>query len=353
MKVDGRVVHGTDACSVLLYGVFKGMGDLLAAAPVIAQELRNGRRVVVLVFPQVAVFATLLDFGQWKDRLELRVLTLGGWRNYWNLLRRVLGDLRPGIVLLSPHAPAPAASRKVPILLWVAARLFWRRARLVCAQDEPLSWLFDERFAVDRNLPLADREWSLYAQLEHLPPDVAPPDVSFVRMLFRLREQAPAYDLMIHPGASAENRKWPADNYAKLIRSLPSDLRIAVVGLPADLEIIRAVVDAGRPVDYLTGSLEQAIAHLGSTRVALTMDSGSMFFANMLGVRTVALFGPSAPQYVIPRASNILPIYVDAAPCQPCRSATCRFPTLYCMNAIAAATVADRLLAALKDAPVD
>lgn len=316
------------------------MGDLLAAIPVVEAELASDRSVALIVFPQILPFLELLDFAGSRRPAVVTLPIRNGPTALLPLLRR-LGELAPDLVLISPHAPRQAASRKVPLVLWFAQQLFWRRCQLIGAADEPFSQLFDTRIEIDRDAPLAQREWQLYVGLRH--PNMPAPTPRFKSELYRGRINPPIYDLMIHPGAGASNRKWPASHYAALLRALPNDWKVAVIGLPIDLETIKGVAPADRRMEFFSGSLAHSIELLGSARVVLTMDSGSMFFAQMLGVPTVALFGPSAPQYVIPQGTKVRPILQQAAPCQPCRSTACRQPSVLCMEAITPETVLQEL----------
>ncbi len=325
----------------VVYGVFKGMGDLLAAAPVVKSELEQGRSVTLLIYPQLQSFITLLDFGPASNQLVVCTLPAGkGPRQLWQLFS-TLSKLSPTLVLISPHAPSPAASWKVPLVLWLARLLYWRGAVIAGASAEPFSALFSQRFPIDRELPLAAREWSLYRHVR-AGGSRTPPAVRFKSSMYPKPGLHREFDLMIHPGATAENRKWPLRHYAELMRLLPPGFRVAIVGLPSDLEPLRKIT-GNASVEFISGTLEEAIVSLGRARVVMTMDSGSMFFANMLGIPTVALFGPSAPQFVIPQPSNILPVYNKSLPCQPCRSATCSIVSIECMARIEPKLVAMRL----------
>jgi ADP-heptose:LPS heptosyltransferase len=125
---------------------------------------------------------------------------------------------------------------------------------------------------------------------------------------------------------------------------MPAELRIAVIGVPDDVAALRAVLPADRPIHYLTGSLTEAVKSMARSRVALTMDSGSMHFANCLGIPTVALFGPCDPATVIPVDSNVTALFERKWPCQPCSSLTCSQKSVYCMSSLEPDTVAATVL---------
>jgi len=319
------------------------MGDLLSAMPVILSELSSGAEIVLLVFPQVRAFVELIDFGPWRGQLTIQLLPVSKGPGFVEFLRQ-MSRLSPDLVWISPHAPAAASSWKVPLTLWLAKKMFWPRARLAGAKSERLSWLFDERVAVDRNLPYAEKEWRAFFSLENHEPAAAPISLSFKKEMHEPRLRPPLYDLLMHPGAGAENRKWPPEHFAELVKWIPNTYRLAVVGLPVDVEALKAVLPQDRGIVYVTGSLEESITTIARTRVVLTMDSGNLHFARVLGVPTVALFGPSSPLSVIAPSDLIVPIYEQKWPCQPCGSTRCSQKSVFCMDSIEPRHVAERLM---------
>jgi heptosyltransferase-2 len=260
-----------------------------------------------------------------------------------------MSQLSPAAIWISPHAPAPASSWKIPLLLWVVKRRYWPKARLGGATSERMSRLFDVRVPVDRSLPFARREWNGYCRFRALAlnagsPPASPSPVRFIDSIQRLRLQAPAVDLLIHPGAGAANRRWPLRHYPKLVARIPAEYRIAVLGLPEDVAALQTVLPKDRGITYLTGSLEESIMAIASARVALTMDSGPAFFAKALGVTAVALFGASDPANVIGSDGSVTPCYRRKWPCQPCGRPVCSQTSLLCMESLEPELVARELL---------
>jgi len=330
-----------------LCGAFKGMGDLVCAAPVIACELNAGAEVTVLVYPQVADFFELLDFGSNRKSLHACTLPVRGAGKSVRKFFRQMSRLSPDVVWVSPHAPKSVASWKIPLLLWTLKKRYWSKAQLTCAASEPLSWLFDVRIPVNRGLPYMAREWTAYSALSGNA-EMFPPQIVF-RESIRLSRCLPsAYDIVIHPGAGTENRKWPVHRFAELMKYISEDYRIAVVGLARDVAALQAVLPRNRGIKFLTGSLEDAIISIARSRVALTMDSGSMFFTHILGVPAVSLFGPSDPANVIPLSGNVHPVYEQKWSCQPCRMPRCRQRSVYCMASLEPKAVAEQLLRLLQ-----
>jgi heptosyltransferase II len=335
---------------VIIYGAFKGMGDLLNVAPVIVAELTEGNTVILLIFPGYALesFAKLIDFGPNAGNLEIVHLPVSGHVTDLGRFISRMSRLRPDVIWISPHAPREAASWKIPLLLWFMKKMFWRKARLAGCSTEPLSALFDMSFPISRDLPILERERLAYAMLGNVDGIKPHNREVFIERIRRHREEEPLFDLVIHPGANSANRRWPYEQFAVLVRLLPVRYSIAVLGLERDIEQARRVLPEDRGIQFLTGSLEQAITVIASARVLFAMDSGNVHFANFLDVPTVALFGKSDPESIVGRWGSVLPIYERKFACQPCGRATCNQREVYCMNSIAPETVAQVLVRLLE-----
>jgi ADP-heptose:LPS heptosyltransferase len=331
----------------VVYGVFKGMGDLLSAAPVIISELNCGIRVILVVFAAVKKLIDLLDFGDNQHNLTVTIFPAKGSFKHLFAFISETSKLAPDFIWISPHSPAAARSWKVPIFFWLMKTCFWRRAKLAGAESERFSRLFDIRVAVDRRLPLAARESTAYA-MARWEEERKPLQLKFKDSIHRHRHLASEFDILIHPGANADNRKWPAAYFIELINTLPNTYRIGVVGLPNDVEAIRLILPQGRHLQYIAGSLEQAIISIAKTRVLLSMDSGTTFFATILGVYTVALFGPVDPVSVLPVGGTVLPIYERNWPCQPCGNSRCSQSSNFCLTSLEPKRVAAELLRRLE-----
>lgn len=326
----------------IVYGAFKGMGDLLSASSVIAGLLNGGHKVKLLVFPGMMLeeFARLIDFGPGVRNLETLCLPVSGGIGAFRRFFTEALAFRPHLVWISPHAPREASSWKIPLLLWLAKAFCWPGAKLAGVASEHLSWLFGIRVAVDRKLPIFERERRGFAMLYGADANALFPRVGFVERIRRHRNDPPQFDLLIHPGANASNRSWPYEHFEKVIHLIPAECRIAVLGLPYDLEQMRRALPADRGIQFISGSLEDAVVAVASARVVLAMDSGTAHFAQFLDVPTVALFGKSDPDTIIGRTGSVLPIYEQKFPCQPCGKAVCSQSEVFCMNTIPPVTVA-------------
>lgn len=323
----------------LVYGVFKAMGDLLSAAAVVRKQLDLGYRVHLLVFPGQALktFISLLDFGQHRDKLSVHdVPSAGGLFSFLKEMRAI----KPKGVWISPHAPVEAASTKIPWLLCVTRALFWRSAVIAGADTEPGNRFFDVRVPVDRNLCLADREWAGFRLWRREGMEEETGRARFLPEIMYLREEAPRYDLLIHPGANAKNRSWPVDHFVETVKLLPDAGRVAVLGLAQEIEALRDRIPAERNVEFISGDLKSALMTIARARVLLSMDSGNVHFAKVLRVPTIAIFGKSDPVNIVGSNDIVTPIYERKFDCQPCGLRECSQPEVYCMNTVMPATVA-------------
>lgn len=125
-------------------------------------------------------------------------------------------------------------------------------------------------------------------------------------------------------------RRWPKEDFAKLIDRLLSDtrdLKIALIGAQEDLSYVDSfsdslmtVTDQGRIIN-LTGrlSIGELAALLMRSHLLITNDSGPLHIAVALKRPTVSFFGPETPQRFGPLDRSMhLVMYRDDIYCSPC-----------------------------------
>lgn len=120
-------------------------------------------------------------------------------------------------------------------------------------------------------------------------------------------------------------RRWPAENFARVIATLQDlpRLHVLLIGSPAERAYVtRAQQLIGPlrvPVHNIAGRLSFAgfVALLERLSVLLTTDSGPLHIAAALGTATVSVWGPGHPQHYAPHGPQhtvfYRPIY-----CSPC-----------------------------------
>ena len=142
------------------------------------------------------------------------------------------------------------------------------------------------------------------------------------------------------PGAAYGGAKrWPAPSFAALADRLASNgTRTVLIGRSEDVPVGREVasnLDAPRrPIDLIgqtdLPTLAGALVHC---RALVTNDSGAMHFAAGLGVRIVAMFGPTNERATRPLAASAPEILTHEVWCRPCMLRECPL-THRCMRGI-------------------
>jgi ADP-heptose:LPS heptosyltransferase len=114
--------------------------------------------------------------------------------------------------------------------------------------------------------------------------------------------------VVIHPGASALARRWPARRYAMVARGLHEEgHHVVITGGPSESRLAAQVLHAaGLPADRLL--LDHDLADLAALvcRAGLVVcgDTGVAHLATAYGTRSVILFGPTSPAHWGPPPSG-------------------------------------------------
>ena len=106
--------------------------------------------------------------------------------------------------------------------------------------------------------------------------------------------EAGAPIVVLHPGATDPQRRWPARYFAAVARALASDgFRIGVIGTPEDRELVSEVVERshGTATD-LAGrlSLGGTVGLLFRSILSICNDSGPRHLAEAVGTPTVGIY---------------------------------------------------------------
>jgi ADP-heptose:LPS heptosyltransferase len=102
---------------------------------------------------------------------------------------------------------------------------------------------------------------------------------------------------IIHPGAGAGWKRWPAASFARVARALAKrGHQVALVEGPADEEAVSAVLARTGSLPLIREPDLRALARmLSQARLFIGNDSGVTHLAAMAGALTVGLFGPTDP----------------------------------------------------------
>ncbi|RAI41325.1 lipopolysaccharide heptosyltransferase II [Rhodoplanes roseus] len=154
------------------------------------------------------------------------------------------------------------------------------------------------------------------------------------------------------PGAVGPSKRWPAERYGEVARSLAAEgLDVWVLGGPGETPLATEIAGiGGERVRDLTGTdLRNAILGLAAADVAVSNDSGLLHVAAAIGTPTVGIFGPTSAWHWAPLNPIAATLETTTVvPCRPCHKPTCRMGHHACMRDIPAATVLDAALRATR-----
>ncbi|HET7774181.1 MAG TPA: glycosyltransferase family 9 protein [Burkholderiaceae bacterium] len=167
--------------------------------------------------------------------------------------------------------------------------------------------------------------------------------------------------VLVNPGASAANRRWPAEHLRQTIGALRSShpaLAVLLLGGPGDQAQFEAL-DIQRlndpKIHVLIGTVDlpTSAALMALSAATLSTDTGPMHIAAAVNAPLVALFGPTSPIRTgpAPRGPGIAglararlePITLQDQSadltCRPCDQRDCTRGDLACINRVAPATL--------------
>jgi len=103
---------------------------------------------------------------------------------------------------------------------------------------------------------------------------------------------------ILNPGAGWAAKQWPAERYAELAIELASRGIASIVNYgPGEEGLAKDVAEASRvSAVALATDLSQLIALARRAHLFVGGDTGPLHLAALLGVKTVALFGPTDPE---------------------------------------------------------
>jgi ADP-heptose:LPS heptosyltransferase len=151
---------------------------------------------------------------------------------------------------------------------------------------------------------------------------------------------SPPY-VVVHPGASAPARSWPAPNAAAAVAALAgAGHRVLVTGSAAETALTATVAgDCGVDLGGRTTLAELAATLAGATCVVVA-NTGPAHLAAAVGSPVVSLFAPTVPaaQWA-PYGVPVVLLGDQDAPCRASRARVCPVPGHPCLAGVGAAEV--------------
>ncbi len=156
----------------------------------------------------------------------------------------------------------------------------------------------------------------------------------------------------VSPGSKSHLKQWRKEGFIDVIRGILKNPRhkVILIGDINDIGLSKEISGAVKQPGLidLTGktSLNELFALIEKFNLLLTCDSAGMHIASDLGVKVVAIFGPTDPSEYGPRGDKDIVIRKNLK-CSPCKKALCEIGTHECMTGINAEdvlTAVDKIL---------
>ena len=150
--------------------------------------------------------------------------------------------------------------------------------------------------------------------------------------------------VVINPGAKGHLKRWTIEGFAEVADRLSNESKASVVfvGLGEDADVINEITRKMKGKFYnLTGktNIRQLAALLKKSKLVLTNDSAPLHLGCAMGIRVLAIFGPTDPKKYGPTGEFDIVINKKLF-CSPCESAQCKY-NQECMKLISADEVYD------------
>jgi ADP-heptose:LPS heptosyltransferase len=121
----------------------------------------------------------------------------------------------------------------------------------------------------------------------------------------------PPQAIVVHPGASAPSRRWPAERFTAVARALTRYGRpVVVTGSHAERELVTRVAEASGTSPLADLALPELLGLIAHAALVVCGDTGIAHVASTYRTRSVVLFGPVPPSQWGPPLSPLhRPLY--------------------------------------------
>ena len=132
--------------------------------------------------------------------------------------------------------------------------------------------------------------------------------------------------LNVNSGDLCKNRKWPGEHFREVVAELQKreNIKVFLIGGASDAAYVDAFftsLPSKEKVVNFCGktSFYQLLGILAKTNLFITNDSGPLHIATVMGIPTIAFFGPETPLLYGPVGERSHVFYREL-PCSPCLS---------------------------------
>jgi heptosyltransferase II len=293
------------------------LGDVILTTPLIAELARRG---------PVDVLATPIGAAALANNPDIRTVirydkrgTYGSTLGLWQTIKEIRGRRPYDAAYL---AQGSLRSGLLSILTGARERIGFASStgRLLYTRQMPYR---PEMHHAERIWSLAFTDCADPPTREQIRPRLYPSDEdrATIDALLRRSDVNDEPIIALAPGSAWGTKRWPY--YVDLARRLADDFRIAIIGSKADLPVaqeIIAALPAGCAVDGAGKlSLLASAELIGRAQAIVTNDSAPEHLASAMGTPTLAIFGPTVPEFGFgPLADRKAVAGHTGLTCRPC-----------------------------------
>ncbi len=291
------------------------LGDVILTTPLIAELAKRGPVDAIVTPEGAAILANNPDL-RTIVRYDKRN-TYGSAQGLWQTVKTIRAKRPYEKVYL---AQGSFRSGLLGMMTGARERIGFRTStgHLLYTTEVPYR---PELHHAERLLSLADG--SQKPSSEAVRPRLYPSgeDRALVDSFLRRGSEPDAPFVALAPGSAWGTKRWPY--YVDLAQRLAPDFRVAIVGSKADAQVASEISNAvgGQRVIDTTGSLPLlASAELiGRAQAIVTNDSAPLHLASAMGTPTLAIFGPTVPEFGFgPLAERRVVAGHEFLECRPC-----------------------------------
>ncbi|WP_250516827.1 glycosyltransferase family 9 protein [Caballeronia sp. INDeC2] len=184
--------------------------------------------------------------------------------------------------------------------------------------------------------------------------NVRPEDAASLDEKLRARDvDMNAPFIVVHPGASADSRRYPVERFADVMKRLHTQLHwpMLVTGSRGEGALCRDACAANSGAIDLSGALElgELAALIQRARVLVSNNSGPVHLASALGTPVVDLYALTNPQHM-PWQTPHRVLYHDV-PCRWCYRSVCPEGHHQCLVGVGVDQVVSAVLELIEEHP--
>ncbi len=337
------------------------LGDVLMTTPALAalKESCAGRRITLLTSSAGAAVAPLLPMVDetivydppWMKATPPRVSSAGDRE----LIERLRIEQFDGAVIFTVYSQNPLPAALFCYLADIPRRLAHARENPYQLLTNWLGELEPQQFVRHETQRQLDLVASVGAVANDTRLSVRVPEEVKAAMAERLAAEGVDLDepwMVIHPGASAPSRRYPAEQFAAVARELAfaHGYQLVFTGSGGERQLVDAIREgAGERTWSLAGetTLEELAALVALAPLLISNNTGPVHLAAAVGTPVVDLYALTNLQHAPWQVPHEL-LFHDV-PCRNCYKSICPFEHHDCLRRVPPAAVVEAALRLLAD----